>query len=974
MSTSFGVLEIPTLTKITWELYSRCRTIAKDAPDGFRGLVTELGSLQGALRALSDDFSSNTAFFERMNDARRSTLGRCLSLCLQTLQRLTALLNRYRELGILVEGKKFWQEIQWITQRPQIEEIKSKIMVHTSTLSLCMSSIDNTALLHLEKKMLQAIEDDEQAMSPLGTGASRDTDTLVSPLSLKGSSIKGSISELEAPGVSIPRPRLPSLGQISTQQGTPRPIDTSSESTIAASDASTWGKISPTSPLFANDGSSSRTLLGRLNSTSTLGRTERSHNGSIDGRSLERTFWDDVSEVQEKQSLGKGSDSSVTEFGPNNVTEAVSSVMQQLQQVRLQEQAARPLRYVPQNKIHKPDPEVARAFQSSVNEELQVRRLITRDWIRVATWWLLKARATLVNCSRHASQDGSSPALLTDENRKSISDLSEIQPEETSEASSELGWGHDHARWITVNQEDGGTEEERVIYRTFVNAGIGAKTSRLRTRGAPYLLLLATKDGESEPKIIICNQSGSLCLQRDFEQGDLPPLINLSNAILTGFPGTQASDPIPFKFDSMSVSISFQFDGDLGALINIPKSYFDAVKQREPIDSPEFTESVVFKGSVEVWERLKAPGMKPMNSPQIIKSGEVRILEKSFAEAWQNTRRVVISPSAAETSPRCIEFWMPLSRVQIHREDMSRQVLMKWSDTTQERSDKTDGSYNTLYSHMYDSSAPNIGMSLHFGSQKGAEDFEKAVLDINFKPVFSWSEPLSAGRIYDVVDANTDHKQYKAVTILQKKTSWRYIEVCYLYRNADFDYSNSSQSVRFPAASYTDYISTHVEQLFPADHEVGFSHCDKRNATVLIEFNDSSVPQAFLSALAPTHDLIYSRRIVSLTTKSKSPFGKKSNKGYAEIQLWRRTKSLQLAARWDDSVANKWITMALPPGCAEASKDNTVNIPKQPFARGTCLDMLHITAKHPKDSAAGREGAVTIAFQRADGKSVRGFG
>lgn len=141
MAGSFGVLEIPALNKLTWELYSRCRTIAKDAPDGFRGLVTELGSLQGALRALSDDVSSNTAFFERMNNDRRKTLGRCLRLCLQTLQRLKALLERYRELGIS-DGKSFWQKIQWITQRPQIEEIKSKIMVHTSTLSLCMSSID----------------------------------------------------------------------------------------------------------------------------------------------------------------------------------------------------------------------------------------------------------------------------------------------------------------------------------------------------------------------------------------------------------------------------------------------------------------------------------------------------------------------------------------------------------------------------------------------------------------------------------------------------------------------------------------------------------------------------------------------------------------------------------------------------------------------------------------------------------------
>lgn len=451
-------------------------------------------------------------------------------------------------------------------------------------------------------------------------------------------------------------------------------------------------------------------------------------------------------------------------------------------------------------------------------------------------------------------------------------------------------------------------------------------------------------------------------------QEDLPPLMNLAGAVIAGLPGANITDPIPFKFDNTSVTISFQFDGDIGAVINIPKSYFDAVSQREPVDSSEFTESVIFKGSVEVWEQLKTPGMKSMNPPLSIKSSDIRILERSFGEAWRNVRRMVISPSAAEMNPRCIEFWMPISHVQVNREDLSRQVLLKWSDTTQERSDKTDGNYNTLYSHLYDPSSPNIGMSLHFGSEQRAEEFEKVVLDINFKPVFSWSEPLSSGRIYDVVDANTDHKQYKAVVLFQKKLPWRYIEVNYLYRNTDFDYSRSAQSVRFPAASYTDYISSHVEQLFAADHIVAFSHCDKRNATLLIEFNDASVPQAFLSALAPMHDLVYSRRILSLSTKSKTPFGKKSSKGYAELHLWRRTNSLQLAARWDDSVANKWFTMALPRGCAEPTKDNSVNIPKQAYARGTCLDMLHIAARHPKDSAANREGAIVIAFQRADGK------
>jgi hypothetical protein len=80
--------------------------------------------------------------------------------------------------------------------------------------------------------------------------------------------------------------------------------------------------------------------------------------------------------------------------------------------------------------------------------------------------------------------------------------------------------------------------------------------------------------------------------------------------------------------------------------------------------------------------------MKPTNPPISLKSCEVRILEQSFGETWRSIRRVVITPSVAERTPRCIEFFMPLSKVQINREDESRQLLLKWSDSRQERLDK----------------------------------------------------------------------------------------------------------------------------------------------------------------------------------------------------------------------------------------------------------------------------------------------
>lgn len=281
---------------------------------------------------------------------------------------------------------------------------------------------------------------------------------------------------------------------------------------------------------------------------------------------------------------------------------------------------------------------------------------------------------------------------------------------------------------------------------------------------------------------------------------DLVSLMELSNAAPSGIPESRISEPIPFKFGNTSVSISFQFEADLSHFISIPKTYFDAISPREPIDSKEFTESVVFKSAVEQFEQLKTPNMIPMNPPVIAKSCEIRILERSFGEAWRSTRRIVISPCAAEKTPQCIEFFIPLSRVQISREDVSRQALLKWSDTCQQRSGKTDVNHTTLHSYVYDDGAPNVGVALHFRTQQAAEDFEKAILELNFSPDFAWSQPSSSGRVYDVIDTGTERKQYKAVVLFQNYSSWRYSDVYYLYRDTDYAYDHSSLSVRFPRA------------------------------------------------------------------------------------------------------------------------------------------------------------------------------
>lgn len=75
----------------------------------------------------------------------------------------------------------------------------------------------------------------------------------------------------------------------------------------------------------------------------------------------------------------------------------------------------------------------------------------------------------------------------------------------------------DDGRWITVEQDDAGEEEEKVLFRAFVNASIGIKRNRRKSKGAEYMLLLYAKNGESELQVTISNQSGSLGLNRSCE-------------------------------------------------------------------------------------------------------------------------------------------------------------------------------------------------------------------------------------------------------------------------------------------------------------------------------------------------------------------------------------------------------------------------------------------------------------------------
>ena len=155
---NWGIGDLLSVTKLAWDLYHNCYLVAREAPDEFRQLVNELASLQGVLRSLRDDVNSDKSFLERMGESRKQVfllyydhlvalsktnlqaLERCLASCFETLHKLQKLVIKYRELGV-GDGLQFWKKLKWVSKQGEISELKSKIMVHTCNISLCMSSI-----------------------------------------------------------------------------------------------------------------------------------------------------------------------------------------------------------------------------------------------------------------------------------------------------------------------------------------------------------------------------------------------------------------------------------------------------------------------------------------------------------------------------------------------------------------------------------------------------------------------------------------------------------------------------------------------------------------------------------------------------------------------------------------------------------------------------------------------------------------
>ena len=245
--------------------------------------------------------------------------------------------------------------------------------------------------------MVLAMEEDEQIVLSTEASPVRDTDSVVSPMS----PARGVVVELPANNeeeceidiIQEVRARMLELANNRSSVGSSNNVkhtSTSSESAITQSDDSLFEATSPTSWLSLNTSpllpTGSRMNYTRMSSEQLL------FGGSIDDRTLDGEMWTNDSDLGEKQVVHHTRSYSDSDYAHPHVIEAVTSAIQHLHDVRYQEHLSRPIRFEPQNQLHKPTAETLKIFEASVKQE---DTRFTKSLSRRARRWQIATDITM---------------------------------------------------------------------------------------------------------------------------------------------------------------------------------------------------------------------------------------------------------------------------------------------------------------------------------------------------------------------------------------------------------------------------------------------------------------------------------------------------------------------------------------------------------------------------------------------------
>lgn len=133
MSFGFSVGDFVTVGGLCWKLYRKC----KDSKNEFREATNELIGLHAALLQLQDDVQTPGSLLRRSGEAAINHLAGIAKGCMGPLKELEDLVAKYDRLGS--KSKRTFERLKF--SKENVDGIRQKLMFHTNTLDLFLSSL-----------------------------------------------------------------------------------------------------------------------------------------------------------------------------------------------------------------------------------------------------------------------------------------------------------------------------------------------------------------------------------------------------------------------------------------------------------------------------------------------------------------------------------------------------------------------------------------------------------------------------------------------------------------------------------------------------------------------------------------------------------------------------------------------------------------------------------------------------------------
>ncbi|KAL7937149.1 hypothetical protein V8C35DRAFT_294889 [Trichoderma chlorosporum] len=190
MSFGFGIGDFIAVGELCWKLYSQVYKVSRDAPEELRGLNQELGSLHNTIQLLLEELKDEDSVLIRSGDARLNTVRRVMSRSEETLKKMQQFSERYAELQTPSVGREkrrilriYWDQLKYSRELHTINDLRAKIMLSNSQLSLILQGAQNSSLERIEKQNTQTDKKLDELRQLLMSGqASRDRPMFAAPL------------------------------------------------------------------------------------------------------------------------------------------------------------------------------------------------------------------------------------------------------------------------------------------------------------------------------------------------------------------------------------------------------------------------------------------------------------------------------------------------------------------------------------------------------------------------------------------------------------------------------------------------------------------------------------------------------------------------------------------------------------------------------------------------------------------------